>query len=71
MSTHFWDYNSVEGQISACGRFYPTDKPLPRGVAITMSTRDVSCQSCIRSERLRLAKARVSRPLDAPIATRS
>jgi hypothetical protein len=70
MSTHFLDYTSVEGRWTACGRFFPDDKPLGRGIAITTQVNSliggVSCNGCIGSDRFRLAKARVGRPLDAP-----
>lgn len=70
MSTHFKDYVSVAGQFTACGRYCPYDIPLGRGVVITAKIGNVSCQNCIKSELFRLAKARVSRPLDAPIPAR-
>lgn len=70
MSTHFFDYKSVEGRYTACGNYHPDNEPVGRGVVITTHVSDVTCQSCIRTERFRLAKARVSRPLDAPRALR-
>lgn len=70
MSTHFKDYESVEGQFTACGRYYPNNGSLGRGVVISTKIGNVSCQGCLRTERFKLAKARVSRPLDAPIPER-
>lgn len=71
MSTHLLDRDSDEGQFTACGRYYAGGAIRhKRGVVVTTATRDVSCQKCIQSERFRLVKTRVSRPLDAPIPER-
>ena len=58
MATHFLDYNSVEGRWTACGRYFANGTDLPRGVAISESDFPVSCQLCLGSERLRVARAR-------------
>lgn len=69
MSTHFRGPNSRVGQFTACGRLYENADNPGRGVVITATINEVTCQGCIRSESFRAAKTRVSRPLDAPLPT--
>jgi hypothetical protein len=66
MSTHFYDYTSAEGRFTACGQLFLDRVPLARGVAITKSTAEVSCQRCLGSTTFIHAKARVPRALDDP-----
>jgi len=70
MATHFQDYKSVEGVVTACGRPFTDGERRPRGVAITVATNEVSCQRCLGSDRYRLAVARVPRALDDPRGVR-
>lgn len=56
MATHFLDYKSIEGRITACGRFFDNCKPMPRGVVITDNDSPVSCQLCLGTDRLKLAR---------------
>lgn len=58
MATHMLDYKSVEGRWTACGRYYENGKELPRGVAIDASDFPVSCQRCLGTERLKIARCR-------------
>lgn len=68
MATHMLDYKSIEGRWTACGRFFADKAPLPRGVTVAESDADVSCQPCLRTERLKVARVRRHggpRPLSA------
>lgn len=65
MSTHLHDRDGAKGRFGACGRYVENGEKV-RGVAFTKSVRDVSCQSCMRTDAFLKARARVPRALDWP-----
>lgn len=58
MATHMLDYRSLEGHWTACGQLFLDKIPLARGVVIAESDAPVSCQRCLGTDRLKIARTR-------------